>query len=160
MSMNGDLFPEVITLNGVDFEFNLDDDVSINNADLDREFTRQVELFARYSTAYELSMYEVSKHKMELDNLAANIDVAARKQADESGVKLTVSMADHTIKGNLEYQAKQDELFQSQRTTGLLKQARDAMIQKKDMLIQLGYNQRQERGSDITMKTDYMSGNS
>ena len=155
-----ELFPSSITFqNGTVVEFDLDDAVSIDLTNLDREFIRQAKLFARYSTAYEISLKEVSGLKADLDSVSAQVDVFNRKQAADSGTKLTEKMAEHAIKGSVEFLRKNEELLCAQQITGLLKQARDAMIQKKDMLIQLGYNQRQERASDLTMKSEYIKSN-
>ncbi len=154
--MLSELFPEIITLDGNELRFDLEADLTIRDVDLDAEFIQQALTFARYSTAYEYSIKCASRIKAELDALIAQIDQHARLQAKETDMKFTEKMAEHTIKGSTDFMEKNDELLQAQQITGLLKQARDAMIQKKEMLIQLGYTQRQERASDITMKADFV----
>lgn len=158
--MLSDMFPETIMLGELELKLDLAADLTINDVDLDGEFANQALTFAKYSTAYDISLKCASRVKAELDALAAQIDVAARKNASSSGIKLTEKMADHTIKGNTEYLEKTDELLQAQQITGLLKSARDAMIQKKEMLIQLGFSQRQERAADITMKANFVKSGS
>ena len=127
-------FPRVIQIGQSAFEFDYEHDLHINRADLDGEFCRQAEIFARYSTAYEFSVEHVGVLKLNLDRLMAHLDHQGRMEASSAGLsKFTEKMAENYVKGNASYLEAVTELLQAQRISGLLKQARDAIVQKKEM---------------------------
>ena len=158
MTNPNDFFPSKIIIQGQEFEFDFDSDLFVNRADLDSEFCEQAKRFATYSTGYEMALEESAKTKIELERLCAHLDHRGRMEAKTAGFKMTDKMADGYVKGHVDYLAKNEELLHRQKITGLLKQAKDAMIHRKDMLIQLGYSQRQERASDISMKEQVYKG--
>lgn len=152
-------FPEKINIGATEYTFNLPDALYINESDLNYEYCRQAELFAQYATAYEIAVREVRLKKAELDKVCAHLDRAGRQEMLAAGVKFTEKMVEHFVKGHNEYFEKNKELVEAETLAGLLKEAKDAMLQKQYMLVQLGSTQRQERGSDISMKADYVQGN-
>lgn len=154
--MGNNFFPDVIDIGNSEYALDLDEATQIRESDLNHEFCRQAELFATYGTAYELALYEVGLRKAELDRLSAHLDHRGRQEAKLAGIKQTEKMADNYVKGHADYEAKTAELLDAQKVTGLLKQAKDAIVQKRDMLIQLGSTQRQERNSDISMKAEHL----
>lgn len=156
--MLSELFPGTIEIGGATLTCDLEADLSINSGDLDGEFMNQALLFAKYSTAFDIATKVTGRVKAELEALEAQVDRNARMEAVTNGVKLTETMAKLTVKGNKDYLEKHAELLQAQQITGLLKSAKDAMLQRKDMLVQLGCSQRQERGANITMKEDFIKG--
>ena len=149
-------FPKTIIIGNVEYDTDLEDALSIQEANLNYEFCRQAELFAFYSTAYELALYDLGRKKVFLDQLMAQLDYKTRMEAKNGAIKMTETMVEHTIKGSKEYLQSQEELLESTKLAGLLKQAKDAIVQKKSMLEQLGFTQRQERNSDPSMKADYI----
>lgn len=152
--MSNPLLPSTVSLRGVEIEFNLEADTQLDLSCLEHEACRQADVFAKYATAFAIAETEEKRVKIELEALTAKIDVRARMEANQANIKFTEKMAEHTIKGSQEYLDKTDELLQAQNITGLLKQAKDAMIHKRDMLVQLIALKRQEQASDISMKAD------
>lgn len=146
-------FPEEIKIGNSVFTFDLNGDVAVNRADLDGEFCRQAELFAKYSTAYELALEKAALLELASDRLEAQLDHQGRVEALSAGLKFTETMASNYVKGHADYYAAQEKLLHAQKIAGLLKQAKDAIVHKRDMLVQLGAHERQERSSDISMKT-------
>jgi hypothetical protein len=149
-------FPKTININGVEYDTDLEDALSIRETNLNYEFCRQAELFAFYSTAYELALFELGRKKVHLEQLCAQLDYKTRMEAKNGAIKMTETMVEHTIKGSKDYLISQEEMLEVTKLTGLLKQAKDAIVQKKSMLEQLGFTQRQERNSDPSMKADYL----
>lgn len=150
------LLPSTVSINGVELDFDLEEDTQIDLSSLEMEATNQATRFAKYATAFAISEIVEKRLKMELEALSAKIDVRTRMEAKQAQIKLTEKMAEHTVKGSKEYLEKNEELLQAQEITGLLKQAKDAMIHKRDMLVQLIALKRQEQGSDISMKADFV----
>jgi hypothetical protein len=152
--MINQFFPSKIVIEGHEHEFDLSADVRVNTADLNTEFCKQAELFARYSTGYELSLCETNKLELHIDRLRAQLDYQGRMEATSAGIKFTEKMAEHYVNGHADFLVASEELLQAKKITGLLKQAKDAIVQKKDMLQQLGPIQREERRADISMKIE------
>jgi hypothetical protein len=152
-------FPSRIELGALEVDFDLDADLQINTTALTDEFSKQAILFARYSTAYELALFETNRIKAELSRFTAHVEHRGRMDASEAGMKYTEKMSETYVNGNKDLHAMTLELLEAQKIAGLLKQARDAMVQKRDMLMQLGATQRQERASDISMKQTYVASN-
>lgn len=151
--MTENIFPETIEVEGLTFSYDLVSDTEIHEVDLNSEYCKQAVLYAKYATAYERAVRRSGRVKVELEQLCIQIDVKARQEAKINDVKMTERMVENTVKGSTDYLSKHDELLQAQWITGLLKSACNAMIHKKEMLVQLGYTQRQERASELTMRT-------
>lgn len=154
--MSHSFFPDEITIGNSTYEMDLEADLSIHETDLNHEFCHQAEIFAKYSTAYELALYEAQIRKAALEVGAARLDYMFRMDAKEKNVKMTEKMVENSVKAHEDFLALEQKLLQAQKITGLLKQAKDAIVQRRDMLIQLGSTQRQERASDITMKANHL----
>ena len=147
-------FPDAIEIDGQMYDTPLEDDLYINEGNLSGEFVRHAQRFAFYATAFELSLRKEKELDFELDRMYAKIDYNVRMEARNASVKITEKMVENSVITKEEYGEVFDELQQAKKNTGLLKQARDAMIHRRDMLIQLGATQRAERASDISLKTD------
>jgi hypothetical protein len=156
---NIDEFPEKIVIGNSEFEFDLNNDVDVNRADLQGEFCKQAELFASYSTAYEFAAAQAAHLKVQLTRLEAHLDHQGRMEAKTGGVKMTETMASNYVKGHADWLSAQEDLLQAQKITGLLKSAKDAMLHKRDMLKELGAHERQERASDISLKANIAKNN-
>lgn len=157
--MSNTFLPDKIELGGVEYEFDIDGDLSVHESDLDMEYRRQSANFCRYATGYELALYEEKKHKAAMEVGAARLDHAFRMDAKEKNVKMTEKMVENSVRAHVDYITLEEEFLQSQRKTGLLKEAKEAMIQKSHMLKELGQTQRQERGSDPSMRAEYVKSN-
>ena len=146
------LFPDKIVIEGKEYEFDLESDLKINDADLNSEFCKQAKLFAIYATAYERALHDSSLLKVKLDRLCAHLEYQGRMEATSAGIKFTEKMADAYVNGHAQYLEANTELLKYQEIVGLLKHAKDAIVQKRDMLMQLGASQREELRSNIMVK--------
>jgi hypothetical protein len=61
-------------------------------------------------------------------------------------------MVENTVITDPKYVELQEKYLDAKRNAGVLKSARDAMIHRKDMLVQMGANYRAEGSSDISLK--------
>lgn len=133
------------------YESTLDEDLFINRNDLNSEFSSHAEKFAYYSTCFELASDKLRRYEVELKRLYAVLDANKRSELINAGVKYTEKMIENSVITDDAYRALQDEALDAERQVGLLKAARDAMAQRKEMLISLGANQRSEYRSDPSL---------
>ena len=151
--MNTTIFETTVTLNGKEYPLNLAEALEINESDLQSEYVRHATLFAFYATAYEMAVRDEKQLDMELDRLKAHLDAEGRNSAVSAALpKFTEKMAENYVVGNIRYKEKSEELIAAQYKAGILKAARDALVHRRDMLLQLGSTQRQEHASDISLK--------
>lgn len=145
---------------GVVLTSEIQDDLYINHADLQEEFLRQPELFAWWASTCELAKDLVARQKFLLERLAANIDHQARMEAETASqalgktVKLTEKMVENTVIGNKEYQTAMLQYLELKKQYGMLQAGKEAIEQKKDMLISLGANYRAEASSNPRILMD------
>jgi len=141
------------TIGDTEYERNLNSDLRVNTGNLSEEFAVHAEKFAWYSTAYELALDNELKLKSKLERHYAQVDYIVREEARQAAVKMTEKKVENSVITHPEYAAVQGDYLDAKRNSGLLKAARDAMVHRRDMLIQLGANYRAEGVSDITLKT-------
>jgi hypothetical protein len=140
------------------FPNKLNEHLDLRTKHIDTCFCEHSELFAWYATAYELALYTELHLKEELARLYARADHKARMDSKMSGIKLTEKMVENTVITFPEYVDKQNEYFDSKLNTGLLRAAKDAMIHRRDMLIQMGATYRAEGQSDLKLKQQVIKG--
>lgn len=150
---------DVFTIGQTKFPNRLDEDLAVNQSVLSEEFAHHAERFAWYSTAYELAANHEARLKEELARAYAHVDARVREDARGSGVKMTEKAVENTVITHPIYNEVQEEYLTAKRNTGLLKSARDAMIHRRDMLIQLGANYRAEGVSDIALREQHYKAN-
>lgn len=134
------------------FPNHLKEDLYINQSALSDTFAEHSERFAWYSTAYELALDHEARIKEEFSRLYARLDHATRMEGKNTNTKLTEKMVENTVITHPKYVELQEKYLNAKRNTGLLKSAKDAMIHRKDMLIQMGANYRAEGVSDLSLK--------
>jgi len=130
----------------------LSDDVRVNQGDLNGDFTSQARLMAHWSTLHELALDQETRLKYERDCIYAKVDYNTRQDMKAAGMKATEKMVENTVLTSEIYQEVMDEYHDAKLRTGLLKAARDAMIHRRDMLIQLGATSRAEGNADISIR--------
>lgn len=145
---------ETIVIGDYETKNTLKQDVSINNGYLTGDFLNQPEVFLRWATLYELSAHEEIDLKNELARVYAREDYKARSEMKAAGIKATEKMVENTVITSANYVETLDKYHESKRKTALLKAAKDAMIHRRDMLIQLGATARAEGQQDIYIKED------
>lgn len=139
-------------INGVTYEGSLDDEITIESADLDGEFVEQARKFAWWAMLSELAKDKQAVIKNELDQLYARLDHKVRSEAaaatDPAGksapVKLTEKMVENSVITDPMYQKVMKEYLEAKKEYGLLSAGRDAFAQRKEMLISLGANYRMQ----------------
>jgi len=147
----GELNP-TFTVGNTTYNSQLEEDLFVNRSDLNSEFMKQPERFAFYATCYELASIKVQQHENALKRLYALIDHEKRAELMNAGVKVTEKMIENSVVTDDRYLAFQEETVEAQKQCSVLKVAMLSMIQRKDMLIQLGSAFRAEMQADLSVK--------
>ena len=153
--MTDDSLPKLVdvyTIGETTFPNDLDEHVNLQTKPLNDLFIEHPGQFAWYATAYELALDVELKLKKELAETYAHVDHKTRHDAKAAGMKMTEKMVENTVITSDLYRKVYEEYLDAKRNTGLLKSAKEAMIHKRDMLIQRGSTYRSEIQSDITLR--------
>jgi len=135
-------------IRGVSYPNTIEQDSKINRADLNTEFEQQGDKFRHWATLFELSLDEEVDLKGELGRVEAALSAQATVNMTAAGVRATEKRVKDTVTTDPEYVKSLKKYNEAKLRTGLLKQAVTAMIQRKDMLIQLGWAYRAEGHAD------------
>ena len=157
-----DVTPElfdVFTIGDQTFPNHSREHLDLRSKPIQEAFFEQAELFGWYTTAYELAMDQEARLKEELARTYARLDHMHRTNAKASGVKMTEKMVENTVITDPTYTKAHGDYLDAKRNTGLLKATKEAMIHRRDMLIQLGANYRAEGQSYINIKEQIYKGN-
>lgn len=142
-----------ITIAGEEYEIDMESYLNVDSSNLQHEFERHVKMVAITGFAYERAVAHAQKLEVELDRIYALCDARARNEAAlEGGKKPTEAMIENMAKTAAEYQTKQNEFLDAKKEAGLLKALRDAMTHRKDVLVGLGANYRQELQAEPTLR--------
>lgn len=150
-----DVTPElfdVFTIGDNTFPNNSREHLDLRSKPIQDAFFEQAELYAWYATAQELAMDVEARLKEEVARVYARLDHHHRSAGKASGVKMTEKMTENSVITDPQYVKIHGEYLDAKRNTGLLKASKEAMIHRKDMLIQMGANYRAEGQSDISIK--------
>jgi len=141
------------------FPNHLTEHTDLKSKHINESFMEHSQLFAWYATAYELALDNEARLKEELPRTYARLDHLHRTNGKAAGVKMTEKMVENTVITDSAYVKASGGYLDAKRNTGLLKAAKDAMIHRRDMLIQLGATYRAEGQSDLTLKQTVYKGN-
>ncbi len=114
----------------------------------------QVDLMMYYGSNFELASAEESALKDTVARAYAVLDPQARAMLQSNGGKVTEATVDATIKAHNEYTDLQAKYLAAKKNTGMWKAARDSVIHRKDMLVQLASNYRAENTGEVSIKTN------
>ena len=138
-----------------EYESTLKEDLYINSTDLGNAFADHAERYSWYATAYELAINYEAQVKVNLERYWATLYNTLKSSAVATGAKVTEKSLESKILTDDIYLQLQDSYLLSKRNTGLLKAARDAMIHRKDMLVQSGATYRAEVAADVSLKAQH-----
>ena len=141
---------------------NLADDLEIDTGDINKAYIEQPGKFAYWATValqakfvYERKKQEVNRQEEYLKKtMYGELDSIIRKQMEMDGEKITESKVVSNICINEAYLEEQQKLYELQDELLVLQEryyqldvAKEAMNQRKDMLISLGAQLRQENSN-------------
>jgi hypothetical protein len=137
-----------------EFDTLVQEDVRVNDGFLSGDFIDHPEKMHKWGSLYERALDVETRLKNELARMYAKVDHNTRLELKSSGMKSTEKMVENTVITHPKYLEVLEEYHDAKLQTGLLKAAKDAMIHRRDMLIQLGASARAEGFSDISIRED------
>lgn len=140
----------------------LAEDLAIDTMDINKAFCEQPAKYAWWATVAAQAKALVERKKSEVEKLddylkktlVGELDSEVRMTLEMNGEKVTETKVTNGIFAHPKYKSSQkelyalkDELLELQQRYAVLDIAKDAMNQRKDMLISLGAQLRQEGGN-------------
>ena len=137
----------------------LETDLKFTPEDINTAYMEQPAKFAYWSIVAAQAKAAYDKKKLEVERqedymkkmLISELDKIVRHKLEDQGKRITEAMVSSNIYTHPFYAeeqqklyALQDELLELQRQCSLLYAAKDAMIHRKDMLVSMGAQLRQE----------------
>lgn len=123
----------------------LKNDLHINQSEINEELARQASLYAYYSEQGSLLNEKVSRLKLSLEVFEAALDGKLRDHATARREKLTEVQIEKAMRRNDEWVRRREQLIEAQTSAEQINGLVKAFAHKKDMLIALANNMRQER---------------
>ena len=136
------------------YTLHLDDDLGIDRANINNELAGQPAQFAWYATLYEMARNKSNLLKQKIDEFAAKLDQSIRAANAAAGAKTTEGGISAMIASDETMSKLQKQFVDSKREEGLLYVAKEAFEQRKDMLISIASNMRQEWDTDLKISKD------
>lgn len=129
------------------------EDLAFTDADLSDGFMNQAALFAHYAHRAHQAALQVDRFKHTVEILEARLDRAIRDEAAEAGRKVTEKAIEAAIKCDDRHINAVKRLNEAKMIAGLCKDAAEAFRHRRDMLIQMGADIRQEKSGELRMKS-------
>jgi hypothetical protein len=127
------------------------DAIKIDPMKLNNEFMTQSANYYHFAKLEGVASAEIMEAKLTLETVEADLYKSIRSDFADKGVKATEKMIATEITEHEKYLVARKGLIKATSTHSIAKAARDAFIQRKDMLIQLGLSKRQENAQEVTI---------
>lgn len=127
-------------------------DVSVNIADLDDAFTRQASLFAHYGMQAARASEQVDNLKLLQEVKEAQLSNEHRESLLAEGGKVTEKMIDSAVLTDPRYIKIRKAYNEAKGVLEMNKASTEAFRQRRDMLIQIGADAREEKKGEIFIK--------
>ena len=127
------------------------DDRNIDRRDLSNAFANQASLFAHYAEQHAAMMRQEANAKLRMELAHAKAYRAARDAAAVEKVKMSEAQLEAEVMRNTAYIRAVYAYNEAKSLTALAHGAVEAFKQRRDMLIQLGANERKEMEGEVRM---------
>jgi hypothetical protein len=131
-------------------------DINFSPEDIDNAVIGQAGLYAYYAEQAMWAQREADNLKLKVKLEEAKLDKTVREQMGLQGIKITEAAVEKEILRHPDYQAVKTQEIDAQATATLLRDTLEAFKQRRDMLIQLGVQRREEMKGTLRI----MSGDS
>lgn len=129
----------------------ISEDVSIRSTELNACFTEQASLFVHYARLCAEAAAQVSAKKLLIETTRAKLDKAIRETAAKDGRKITENAIDQEIALDTNYIKAKMEIIEAEAEEAGVRAVVEGMRHRKDMLIQLGADAREEMKGELRM---------
>lgn len=148
--------------NGTKYEIDVDAELAIDEQDIKSCYIDQAGKFAWYAVVHAAAMRRVDSLKMRSDVLRAEVDVAKAKANDrlkkemteanekkkppsQSAIDAVVDSAKEVVEARAAVAKVRNSLVEARYEQEVVKATKDAFVHRRDMLIQMGADVRQEQ---------------
>lgn len=122
----------------------LQGDLEISESNLSKAMIRQAPLFARYSALAAKAQFQADRADQQVDLVEAELDSDIRDDMNAKGVKITESMVKAAVIRHPKYQKAVTRYNEAKAIAEMVKTAADSFRHRRDMLIQMGADRREE----------------
>jgi len=129
------------------------EDIGVNMVDLNNAFISQASLFAHYGMQSARAAEQHENSKLILETKEAQLNVHHRHLLLDTGVKITEAMVTNAVLTDPIYLKARKLLNEAKGVLEMNKATTEAFRQRRDMLIQLGADAREERKGEMFVKT-------
>ena len=124
-------------------------DVNINPTDLDSAMMEHASLFVHYATQTVNARRQYERIKNAVEILEATLDAEYRQQFADEGKKATEAMITNAIKADKRWSSAQAKEIEAQSIWKLCEVAESALIQRKDLILEVARDRRKEREGQL-----------
>ena len=133
-------------------------DVSINTADLGSAMAEQAALAAHYGRLLAEAAYQTSVFKIRRNAVEANVIREMRENYEKAGTKISETRLNTEVMTDTRYVKAQRDYSKAQYEEELAKNAFEAIRQRRDMLIQMGLSDREDKKGELWMRAKQNEG--
>lgn len=133
----------------------LRDDLAPNQHNLDLSLMSQAGLFAYYGTLAAQAQAQLDKYEQMEEIILARLDRKVRDRAIADGTKLTEPQVKAQIQLEPEAVGIRSAVNKARMIASVAKSAAEAFRHRRDMLIQLAINSREERKGELRVMDPY-----
>ena len=126
-------------------------DVLVDKNNLSESFANQGGMFAHYSVAVYQASLQASSKKLLMDTIYATLDKEVREAAVASGEKITEDKVKQSIRMNPKFIIAQKDHIEAEALYDHYRNLLEAFRQRKDMLVQMGADAREEMKGELRM---------
>lgn len=130
----------------------LQSDLSFSHNSLDDAMMRQASLYAHYGTQSAKAQLQADRMKNQMELVEAQIDKELREEAAAEGKKITEAQIEKAIRLDSRYQRAVSRYNESKMVASMTKTTTEAFTQRRDMLVQIGKDLREERLGEVRVR--------
>lgn len=132
----------------------LTEDLAFSEHNLNDAMMNQASLFSYYASTSAKAQLQCDRLKTKLDYINATIDVELREEAAATGTKVTETLLSNKIKLDPRYVKSIAHYNESKAIAAMLKSTTEAFQQRRDMLVQIGKDAREDRLGELRIKAN------
>lgn len=134
----------------------LKEDLAFSPNTIDDAMMTQASLFAHYATQAAKAQLQADRLKSQVELVEAMIDKEIRDEANDLSKKITEALVEKSIRLDARYQEAVNNYNEAKMVATMTKSVTEAFTQRRDMLVQIGKDLREERGGshDVAVRAD------
>ncbi|MFP3614749.1 hypothetical protein SB778_32205 [Paraburkholderia sp. SIMBA_050] len=127
-------------------------DLQVNPNDLDDAVISQAPMFVHYAQQAAQARRQWEKSKLAAEATESQLDAAWRKKFLEDGTKVTEKVVENAVKADPRYIKAHTQVIEARALYDIANDAREAYMQRKDMIVQVSVDRRREREGQLRIQ--------